>query len=272
MSGKTRNRRKGHGGGEGEHENSERWLLTYADMMTLLVAFFIMLYAMSVMNQAKFEQLAISVRSGFGGSITAGAPTVFSRGGGTENNPSIVSNSKQASPEEQSLKKSAFSGLPSQGNDSKEDKQRLDHAFETMQAYIKQHHLQNEMQVKQDERGVIVTVLTDKMLFAPGDADLRPEEQALLDQIANVTNAVPNQVRVEGHTDSLPIHTARFPSNWELSAVRATTVLRYFADHHVAVSRLQAAGYADQRPIAPNDTEEHRARNRRVEVVILRQS
>src|SRR5579875_1829290 len=98
MAGRTTNRRRGHSGG-GEHENSERWLLTYADMMTLLVAFFIMLYAMSVINQAKFQQLAVSVRSGFGGSMTNGAPTVISQGGGITGAPSIVSNSKQTNPD-----------------------------------------------------------------------------------------------------------------------------------------------------------------------------
>lgn len=270
MAGRTTNRRRGHSGG-GEHENSERWLLTYADMMTLLVAFFIMLYAMSVLNQQKFQQLAVSVRSGFGGSITTGAPTVISQGGGITGAPSIVSNSKQTDPDDTSLKRKAFGSLPKDA-EMQRDAQRLDRAQEIMQAYIKQHHLENVMRVNQDERGVIVTVLTDKMLFAAGAADLEAGEMGLLDQIAHVINTVPNQVRVEGHTDSLPIHTARFPSNWELSAVRATTVLRYFAGQGVAAERLQAAAYADQRPMAPNKTDADRARNRRVEIVILRES
>ncbi len=267
MAGRGRKGRGGHGGGEG-HGADERWLLTYADMMTLLVAFFIMMYAMSIMNVQKFQQLAISVRSGFGGSVTTGAPTIISQGGGITGAPSIVSNSRETDPK-----------TPSQDNEIsamqhdmqvRQDAHRLDRAQQVMEAYIKQHRLQSVMHVDRDERGLIVTVMTDKMLFSRGDADLRPAEMGLLDKVAQVINTVPNQVRVEGHTDNLPIQTARFPSNWELSAVRATTVLRYFEHDQVAAGRLAATGNADQRPVAPNDTEEHRALNRRVEVVILK--
>ncbi len=267
MSAKGHGRgRRGGGHGGGEHENSERWLLTYADMMTLLVAFFIMLYAMSVVNVTKFQQLAISVRSGFGGSMTTGAPTILS-GGATQGIPSFMSSSKNVD----NAKDDASLPVSHKQIEAIRDSHRLDKAFSTVQTYIKQHHLENEMHVKQDERGVIITVLTDKMLFASGQADLRPQEAGLLTEVGHVVNTVPNIVRVEGHTDNLPIHTERYPSNWELSAVRATTVLRYFAGHGVPDDRLEAAGYADRHPVAPNDTEQHRGFNRRVDVVILRQ-
>jgi len=256
-------RKSKRGGGEGEHENSERWLLTYADMITLLVAFFIMLYSMSVMNQAKFQQLAISVRSGFGQSAIGGAPTVFARGGGTNGTPTIINSSKST---------------PSSSDDFvKEAKQRqdadgLDKAYAAVKAYIQKNGLKDAMHVVRNERGVIVTVMTDKMLFAPGQADLRPEELTLLNTVGDVIQkAVPeNPIRVEGHTDSLPIHTLRFPSNWELSTTRATTVLRYFEARGIGPQRLEAGGYADQRPITANDTDVHRAQNRRVEIVIMR--
>lgn len=262
-----RSKKRGHGG-SGEHENAERWLLTYADMITLLVAFFIMLYAMSVMNQAKFQQLAISVRSGFGGSLTTGAPTIIQQGGGIEGIRSIVSNGRQ----------DAQQDGPQFPNPSREsalaaDRKRLDHAFEIMQAFIKKNGLQRAMQVTQDERGVVVTVLTDRMLFDAGKADLRSQELGPLAKVAQVVNSVPdNAVRVEGHTDDLPIHTPQFSSNWELSAIRATTVLRFFTTRGVAPKRLEAVGYADQRPIAPDTTASGRARNRRVEIVILRRT
>ncbi len=268
MPGHSHKRRRAGDHGGGEHENSERWLLTYADMITLLVAFFIMLYAMSIMNQQKFQQLAISVRSGFGGSIMNGAPTVISQGGGITGTPSIVSNSTSISSSEE---KSQFPPTRSQQEAARRDKERLDKAYQIMQAYITKKGLQDQMHVRRDERGVVVTVLTDKMLFASGQADLRPEEGGLLGKIAAVLNTVPNTVRVEGHTDNLPIHTARFASNWELSALRATTVLRYFASQGVAPRRLEATGDADQHPVAPNDTEDHRRCNRRVDVVILKQ-
>ena len=262
-----RSKKRGHGGG-GEHENAERWLLTYADMITLLVAFFIMLYSMSVMNQAKFQQLAISVRSGFGGSITTGAPTIIQQGGGIAGRPSILSNSRQ----DLSHSGPQFPD-PSRAGALAADRKRLDNAYEIMQAFIKKNGLEKQMQVSQDERGVVVTVLTDRMLFEAGQADLRTQELGPLAKVAQVINTVPdNRVRVEGHTDSLPIHTARFPSNWDLSVTRATTVLRFFAARGVAPRRLEAAGYADQRPLVPNTSDQARARNRRVEVVIVRRT
>ena len=255
-------RKKRGGGAEGEHENSERWLLTYADMITLLVAFFIMLYSMSVMNQAKFQQLAISIRSGFGASAMNGVPTVFNRGGGQDSTPALLTSSRAGQPATDDFLKEVKVQQDSDG---------LDKAYQAVKAYIQKNHLQNRMQVARNERGVVVTVMTDKMLFARGQADLRPEELGLLNMVAAVTGTCPlNPIRVEGHTDSLPIHTERFPSNWELSTTRATTVLRYFETRGVAPKRLEASGYADQRPLAANDTEAHRAINRRVEIVLLR--
>lgn len=270
MAGHTRNRRKGGHGGGGEHENSERWLLTYADMITLLVAFFIMLYAMSVMNVQKFQQLAISVRSGFGSSMMNGEPSVLGNSG-VSGLPSILANGRQANEDGKSQKDGSLSSIR-QDQAARQDARNLDSAFAIMQAYIKKKHLEGAMHVARDERGVVVTVMTDKMLFSRGEADMRPEEMGMLAKVAAVSNTVPNQIRVEGHTDSLPIHTARFPSNWELSTTRATVVLRFFEKQGVAPRRLEAAGYAEQHPLVPNDTEAHRGTNRRVEVVILRRA
>lgn len=260
MAGRRR-KRGGHGGGE--HENSERWLLTYADMITLLTAFFIMLYAMSVMNQTKFQQLAISVRSGFGGNLTNQGKTLTPGGGTTPGRPSLIVNNSPP-------KETPIFPVPPKSKEEKRDIQALDSAYSVMRAYIIKHKLQDVMQVVRNERGVVVTVMTDKTLFALGQADLRPEERGLLDKVAEVVNTVPNQVRIEGHTDNLPIHTARFPSNWELSVMRATTVLRYFESRRVPSGRLEASGHADQRPLVPNDSAANQARNRRVEIVILR--
>jgi len=254
--------KKKRGGVEADHENAERWLLTYADMITLLVAFFIMLYSMSVMNQAKFQQLAISVRSGFGESPMNGVPTIFSRGGGLNSTPSIMNSSKSSQMSGESFIKKAK---------SQQDTNGLDKVYQTIKTYIQKNHLEGMMQVARNERGIVVTVMTDKMLFARGQADLRPGELSLLATVARIAQAVPkNPIRVEGHTDSLPIHTDRFPSNWELSTLRATTVLRYFESQGVAPSRMEASGCADQHPLAANDTEANRALNRRVEIVLLR--
>jgi chemotaxis protein MotB len=183
--------------------------------------------------------------------------------------PSIVSNSSsQSAPTAD--KPSNFPQPKKTAADEKETKD-LDHALAVMQSYIKKKGLQATVFVTMTERGVVVTVMTDKMLFDSGKADLKTEQIAVLNKVADVINAVPNKVRIEGNTDSLGIHTVRFGDNWDLSVIRATTVLRYFQARNVNPDRLEAAGYADQRPIAPNDTESGRSRNRRVDIVIERQ-
>jgi len=279
----AKGKRRGHGG---EHENHERWLLTYADMITLLVAFFIMLYAMSVMNVTKFQQLAVSVRSGFGGSVTNGTPTIMQAGGGVEGNPAIVTNSdakndndrnNQKSPkettEEAKVKAQQFLPIdvPSAKLGSGEEDKRFADVATQLQKYVDAHQLGGKVQIVINERGIVIRLLTDKMLFESGKAELRTQEAGLLDTISlMIQRGVDNPIEVEGHTDNLPIHTSQFPSNWELSTSRATTVLRFLGDHGVPWKQLRAAGYADQRPIALNDTEDGRRRNRRVDIVILR--
>jgi chemotaxis protein MotB len=116
----------------------------------------------------------------------------------------------------------------------------------------------------------VVTIVTDQVLFETGKADLRPLGAEVLDAVAPVMVDLTNRISIEGHTDNVPISGARFASNWELSAQRATTVLRYTIEHHgIAAARLSAAGFADTQPLASNDTPEGRSKNRRVEIVIL---
>jgi len=248
------------------HENHERWLLTYADMITLLVAFFIMLYAMSVMNQHKFQQVAISVRSGFGGDVMGRAPSILEGSGESQVAMSVTEQGSQdINKEVQDISphfKEKDILIPSSS---------LDATLEKLRAVIKQDHLEKTVMVKSEERGIVVTVVTDKFLFDKGQADIKPETDYVLDSVARPLKSIPNQIRIEGYTDDLPICTARFPSNWELSTTRATTVLRYFIAHNeLSPDRLSAAGYADTRPICPNVDERSRALNRRVEIVVLK--
>jgi len=270
----AKGKRRGHDAG---HENHERWLLTYADMITLLVAFFIMLYAMSVMNVTKFQQLALSVRSGFGSSMTNGTPTIMNAGGGVNGRPSIVQSGQTKNNDQnddgKSSRESQFipMDVPSPNLKKGEDDRRLDDLTALLKKVVADHKLDGKVQVIVNERGIIIRLLTDKMLFESGKADMRSDEMSLLDNMANlIRTKIDNQVEVEGHTDNRPIHTERYPSNWELSTMRASIVLRYLAQRGVREDRLRAAGYADQRPVALNDTVDGRSRNRRVDIVILR--
>ena len=236
-----RRRKKGHAEG---HGNSERWLLTYADMITLLTAFFILMYSMSVMNLSKFQQVAIAIRSGFGGELQGGKSVLNPAPGVISAKPSVI-------PELSSFQPARIA--------------------EQLRQYIKQKGLGGELRVRSTERGLVVSIVTDKMLFPKGQARITSRAAHLLDKIVSLLRGTNNHIRVEGHTDDLPIHTAAFPSNWELSTARATTVVRYLIAHEgFDPGRLSAAGYADSRPVAPNDSEAHRAMNRRVDLVILR--
>ncbi|MDR3706962.1 MAG: OmpA family protein [Capsulimonadaceae bacterium] len=237
----------------GDHGNEERWLLTYSDMITLLVAFFIMMYAMSITNTAKFNSLAISVRNGFGNV----AP----------NKPSILDGTGVGTPDEKIQpsmpKRSSTASAKGSGSD------QTDKALATLRRLLESGDLANHVSVRREERGVVVTVIADKYTFDSGSADLKAGLKPVLDRIATVIQSEPNSIRIEGHTDDLPISNAHFASNWQLSAMRAANVLCYFVSADaLSPDRVSCVGYADRRPIAANTSQESRAKNRRVEIVI----
>ncbi|MGQ9808992.1 MAG: OmpA/MotB family protein [Armatimonadota bacterium] len=231
--------------GEGGHDSGGpmRWLLTYADMITLLMAFFIMLYSMSILNLARFQEVALSIRSGFGeeqqgrGLAAHGA----SRGAGIR--PLEAGGSVAGVPY------SLIRGLKSE---------------------IQRQGLEGKVLLGSDERGLVITLLSDRVLFPIGEARIRPEAQEILKGIASLIRETPNDVRVEGHTCSLPVRSGPFATNWELSTARATEVVRFLIQQGIPAKRLSAAGYADQHPAASNASKATRVRNRRVEIVLLR--
>jgi chemotaxis protein MotB len=219
----------------------DRWLLTYADMITLLTAFFLMLYSMSVMSKGKFSQLALAVRGSFAGTASSGklAPT-------------------QAAPQNQL-------GLTSREYPEYAESMR------NLAQYVEQNKLAESVTTRSDERGVVISLVADNMLFAQGKADVRAASEPILAHVAQILRRTPNRIAIEGHTCDLPIHTAQFPSNWELSTARAGALLRYLTGREgLPADRFMASGYADTRPLVPNSSAENRARNRRVDIVILK--
>jgi chemotaxis protein MotB len=270
--------RRRRGGHAGAHENEERWLLTYADMITLLMALFMVLFSISSVNVSKYQVLQQSLKAAFSGSILPGGKAIMQTGAestrqrtaATAEIPSIVPVSPTAGKQQQmnSAQLQAaldnMSGALSEQNELLALKRKLD-------AYAAAHGFANQVQTVLDRRGLVVRVLTDKVLFASGEANLEPTGHPLLDEIAQLLNVDrTHPITVEGHTDNVPISTAEFPSNWELSTARATTVVRYMISRGVSGGRLAAAGYADLHPIASNATAGGRALNRRVEIVIER--
>mgnify|MGYP001320534900 CR=1 FL=1 len=146
--------------------------------------------------------------------------------------------------------------------------------FQQIQAalaqYIKVHNLTGKVQTRSDRRGLVISLLTDKALYDSGSADLRPQTRQVLDEVAGFLRNTDNYIRVEGNTDNVPIATPAYPTNWELSTARATTVTRYLVEKDgLAPERISPSGYGEWRPITDNKTEQHRQLNRRVDIVIL---
>lgn len=229
--------------GEGNHE---RWLLTYCDMITLLMAFFIMMYSMSVLNLKKFSQVAISIRSGFNGVAKGQGKSILGSSGQFGVKPSPI-DMQSAGVAPAVLKKA--------------------------QDLVIASKLSSLVKFRQDERGLIISLVTDKVLFVKGQAELSSGAGGILHIVADILKSLPNLIRVEGHTCNLPIHTEKFPTNWELSSARASRVVRYLIEKEgIPSDRLSAAGYADKRPLPgyPNTNEANRIMNRRVDIVILK--
>lgn len=249
-----------------EHENHERWLVSYADMITLLAALFIVLFAMSSVNAAKFQKFAQGLR----GSLSGEAPSAPSPSSGAPAKPLPV-----------------FFGGPSildgltapdraegEPNTAAQRAARAEHdalrgAEDQLHAQLEAVGLSEAVHVELEARGLVVSIVTDDLLFDSGSASLRAGGRQILDALTPALATLANPISVEGHTDNRPVH-GTYPSNWELSSARAAAVLRYLVEGRaLPASRFTATGYADQRPVAPNDSDADRARNRRVEVVVL---
>jgi len=257
-----------------EHENHERWLISYADMITLLAALFIVLFAMSRLDNMKFQKFAHALGASFHGN-TGGLVSIEDGGGdnvgsGGDGFFDGIAATGASGP---NAAQQALDNQTKQQQAAAVEHQALESTKDQIQQALQSVGLDSKVQYKFDQRGLVVSIVTDDVLFDLGSANLRPEGQAVLDGLAPALNNLPNQIAVEGHTDNIPIATGQYPSNWELSTARATTVLRYLADvRGLPQNRLSAAGYADQRPTASNDTPEGRAKNRRVEIVVIAQN
>lgn len=216
------------------------WMTTYGDMVTLLLVFFVLLYSFSIMDQGKFQGFVTSFRQRVG--ILDGGMTM------SENN--LIDG-----------------GLI--GDGIAPSIMNLNLILREMSMYIEGEGIEDQVELILTERGLVVR-LTGRILFDLGKAELLDDGKKLLDKIAELLVDIPNVIMIEGHTDNWPISNERFPSNWELSTSRATNVVRYFIENtDIPPERLMAAGYAEYRPLYPNDTAENRAKNRRVEIVIL---
>lgn len=217
------------------HENLERWLLTYSDLITLLLAFFVVMYSMSQIDKKRFGQVVEALNGVLKGgkTVTKGMPESMMTGHGV-------------------LKLGDLNII----------QQQIEERF-------KEIHRQGEIKSELTERGLVIHIM-ESALFKQGSAKLEPGAIEVLDVVAGKIVSMPNHIRIEGHTDDRSINTPVYPSNWELSSARATEVVRYYTNHHqIEPERISALGYGEYRPVRPNNSIENRAMNRRVDIVIL---
>lgn len=238
-----RNNGKGKNGKtEGGKIGQERWLLTYADMITLLLALFIVLYSMSKIDSEKFHDVTQALSDQL-----ASGKSIFHKSLGSDIFGKKVMDFGQLRSLQQKF-------------------------MERIRLETQRSNAPTGISTIIDQRGLVIHI-KESALFDPGSDNLKPEAYAALDFVAEQLKGVHNAIRIEGHTDNVPIHTPRFPSNWELSAGRATTVIKYLIDKHgLPPDQLSALGFGEFKPLADNSTAEGRAQNRRVDIVVLAQS
>lgn len=249
---------------EGGHENAERWLLSYADMITLLMALFVVLFAISQVDQQKLLALSSGMSQYFGTPVATAQSNGILSGAQAESQIGAVAPAPMQVEDSAGGKKAVTSGSTGVTVDPRE---QLDDVRAALVAALDEEGLRASVEFEQRRDGLVANIVSDRVLFEPGDAALRPVGRRVLDAVAPTLRRVPNQLTVEGHTDDVPVG-GRYPSNWELSTARATTVLRYLLTRGVPSDTLSAAGYADQRPLARNTTEAGRATNRRVALLV----
>lgn len=238
-----------------EHDNAERWLVSYADFITLLFAFFVVMYAISSVNEGKYRVMSDALISAFKEpqssdkliNMQTKTPEILSGTG------MPIGKNVQQMPHTPERVKAAESM-----------KKVAKNVLQAMQPLIQN----GQVRVTQSPRGITVEI-NASVLFKSGEAVLQPQSTAALAAVAKELAVVENPIQVEGHTDNIPINSPNFPSNWELSSSRAGSVVRLFAEQGVPAARMMAIGYADNRPLDTNATPDGRSRNRRVNVLIL---
>lgn len=220
-------------------------MVTYADLVQLILVFFVMLYAFSSTDVQAFRTVIAAIQGSLG---------ILDRGRAID----------PIAPLDQGA-------LQLEGPITHiEPSNQMRRLMEELEHFVQAEGLEGQLELEMQERGVAIR-FADRVLFDLGRAELKPEAREILDRLAEVLRRVPNHIRIEGHTDNWPIRTAQYPSNWELSTARATRVLRYLVENRgLDPARFSAAGYGEYRPLLPNDTAENRARNRRVDIVLLR--
>jgi chemotaxis protein MotB len=246
-----------------EEHPDERWLVTFADMMVLLVAVFIVLWAMSSANISKTEVIAESISKALSSPVLTGGKAIKQTGGDTN------TESLRSEPPSPSMRE-AMSKSEEGSEAAKQEEAQLQRMKEQVEAYARSHGLSKTISATIDTKGLSIRLRTDGLLFDSGSAVLKHQAAPILTQVASILRVDNHAVRVEGHTDAVPAAGSSYPTNWELSTARSSAVVRALMRRHVAAARMEASGRANLDPVATNATAEGRAKHRRVEIILPR--
>jgi chemotaxis protein MotB len=245
-----------------EEENPDRWLVSYADFITLLFAFFVVMYSISSVNQGKYNALMSSMGDAFTGTNTTGHITI-------NPNQSPTGDSKLKGQKFALIKPLPLAHLYQEK--MRREKESMTNMGIDLANKLSPLISEGKVRVVQNNRGIRIDI-NDSLLFTPGSAELATAASSVLNEVALMIKDNERLIQVEGHTDNIAIHNDLFFSNWELSAVRASSVVRMLSDSGIAESRLSALGFGATQPISENNTELGRSKNRRVSIMILYQS
>lgn len=230
-----------------EELRGDEWLATFSDTITLLLTFFILLYSFSSVNEQKLKEISSALQMVLSGK-EGNTILEYNLNNGQE---PLVGGKNDEMPVPQNI-----------GNEKAG-------MYETVKNFIDKNKLESTVEVKEDERGIIIQ-LKDNILFDSGKADLIPGSKGVLEKISGLISTFPNKIIIEGHTDNVPMKSVKYDSNWELSTARAVTVVRYFIEEkHQDPTRFAAAGYGEYKPIADNSLQEGKDKNRRVNILIV---
>lgn len=222
------------------------WMTTFSDLMSLLLTFFILLYSMSSINEVKFKKISQSLQGVLSG---VGNPSIFDGTDSMEDSMDIMD--------------------VNQASDLSSIQEGIFLMHDKVLSYVSDEGLDAKVSVSMNKRGVFVDI-KEAILFDPGSAKIKEEGHEVLKKLEGLINNFKNDLVIEGHTDDVPMHTAMYPSNWELSTARAVSVLRYLSEkENVDPKRLSAVGYGEYSPMVPNDSAKNRAINRRVNILII---
>ncbi|WP_404453663.1 flagellar motor protein MotB [Virgibacillus necropolis] len=239
-----------------------KWMVTYSDMITLVLVFFILLFSMSQINLVQFEAISDSFNNRM---IFDFSPSPVPMENPTENTNDLES-AKNANEIDNPIQ---LKDVIDRDEEEVMKEDSLHKLMTDVEQYLDQNNLNNVISASRNERGVVL-VLQELILFDPGEAEILSSGKPFLNRIGTLLAKIPNEIKVEGHTDSKPMSSFRYPSNWELSGARASSVVRYLVKvNDFDKSRFTIVGYSDTKPLVPNDSPENMSKNRRVEIVIL---